>query len=229
MTQIKKSNIDFLKKLTKNNNRDWFAENKSTYISEHENLIAFADSVLLEMQKHDHIETASGKKALHRIYRDVRFSKNKDPYKNNWSGSFKRATNQLRGGYYFHIEPGNCFVGGGFWGPNKDDLLKVRKAIESDQEEFRKIFESKEFKSVFGELLGDQLKTAPKGFDKESSAVDLLRYKNYIIKHDFTEEEVLSKDFHLKVNQVFKSMRPFLDLMSYVLTTDENGVPLYEE
>lgn len=229
MAKIKKSNIDFLKKLSKNNNRDWFNENKPTYLKEHENLIDFAENVLSEMREHDQIETLNGKKSLHRIYRDVRFSKNKDPYKTNWSGSLKRATQQLRGGYYFHIEPGNSFVGGGFWGPNKDDLLKIRKGMITDEDEFRKILSSKEFTSVFGELYGDQLKTAPKGFDKESSAVDLLRFKQHILKHDFTDEEVLSEDFAKKVSDVFKAMRPFFDLMSYILTTDENGVPLYED
>jgi len=174
-TSIAGSSLKFLRKLTENNNRDWFNEHKPLYVEEHEKMISFADSVLEELQQYDQIETVSGKKSLHRIYRDVRFSKNKDPYKNNWSGSFKRATNLRRGGFYFHIEPGNSFAAGGFWGPNKEDLLRLRKGIESEEREFRKILGSKEFKKVFGELLGDQLKTAPKGFDKESPAVDLLR------------------------------------------------------
>ena len=228
-SKIQASSLKFLKKLSKNNNRDWFNENKSLYVEEHEKVISFADSVLSELQKHDKIETVSGKKALHRIYRDVRFSKNKDPYKNNWSGSFKRATNTRRGGLYFHIEPGNSFAAGGFWGPNKDDLLKLRKGIESEESEFRKILGSKEFKKVFGELLGDQLKTAPKGFDKESPAVDLLRYKQYLVKHDFTDEEVQAEGFDKKVVEVFVAMQPLFDLMSYILTTDENGVPLFED
>lgn len=229
MSKIEKTSIKFLKELAKNNNKEWFAENKPRYQDEQAKMIDFADTVLDLMRKHDNIETPSGKKSLHRIYRDIRFSKDKTPYKKNLSGSFKRATQLLRGGYYFHIEPGNSFVGGGFWGPNKDDLLKIRKGIETDEAEFRSILASKEFTSVFGELLGDQLKTCPKGFDKESSAVDLLRYKSYILKHDFTDEEVLSKDFAKKVSDTFAAMRPFFDLMSYILTTDENGVPLYED
>tara|TARA_B110000211_G_C14082773_1_gene555348 strand:+ start:1462 stop:2154 length:693 start_codon:yes stop_codon:yes gene_type:complete len=228
-TNIQASSFKFLNKLSKNNNREWFNENKSLYIEEHEKVISFSDSLLEEIKTFDKIETATGKKALHRIYRDVRFSKNKEPYKNNWSGSFKRATNLLRGGFYFHIEPGNSFAAGGFWGPNKDDLLKLRKGIESEESEFRKILGSKEFKEVFGELLGDQLKTAPKGFDKEASSIDLLRYKQHILKHDFTDEEVQSKDFHKKVAAVFLAMHPLFDLMSYILTTDENGTPLFED
>lgn len=227
-TSIAGSSLKFLKKLTENNNRDWFNEHKPLYVEEHEKMISFADSVLEELQQYDQIETVSGKKSLHRIYRDVRFSKNKDPYKNNWSGSFKRATNLRRGGFYFHIEPGNSFAAGGFWGPNKEDLLRLRKGIESEEREFRKILGSKEFKKVFGELLGDQLKTAPKGFEKESPAVDLLRYKQYFVKHDFTDDEIQTEGFHKKVVDVFVKMQPLFDLMSYILTTDENGVPLYE-
>lgn len=229
MSALKKSSIQFLKTLSQNNNRDWFGENKDWYQEELNSVTDFAEAVLGELQQHDKIETLNGKKSLHRIYRDVRFSKNKDPYKNNWSGSYKRATQLLRGGYYFHIEPGNSFAAGGFWGPNKEDLLKIRKGLESEESEFRQILNSKEFKEVFGQLEGEQLKTAPKGFDKESSAVDLLRYKRYILKHDFTDEEVLQQDFHKKVSDVFKAMRPFFNLMSYILTTDENGVPLYED
>ncbi|MGZ4157514.1 MAG: DUF2461 family protein, partial [Bacteroidia bacterium] len=104
MTKIKiqPSNLDFLKQVKKNNNRDWFNSHKEKYLSEHEDIIAFADALLYEMNKHDVIETPSGKKSLHRIYRDTRFSKEKTPYKTNWSGSFKRATKRRRGGYYFH-------------------------------------------------------------------------------------------------------------------------------
>ena len=227
-TNIEESSINFLRKLVKNNNREWFNANKSLYIEEHEKIISFADTLLEELKKFDKIETATGKKALHRIYRDVRFSKNKAPYKNNWSGSFKRASNLLRGGFYFHIEPGNSFVAGGFWGPNKEDLFKLRKGIQSEESEFRKILDSVRFKKVFGELIGEQLKTAPKGFDKDLSSIDLLRYKQYVLKHDFTDEEVKSKDFYKKAVEVFIAMHPLFDLMSYILTTDENGTPLFE-
>ena len=220
-TNIEESSINFLRKLVKNNNREWFNANKSLYIEEHEKIISFADTLLDELKKFDKIETATGKKALHRIYRDVRFSKNKAPYKNNWSGSFKRASNLLRGGFYFHIEPGNSFVAGGFWGPNKEDLFKLRKGIQSEESEFRKILDS-------GKLIGEQLKTAPKGFDKDLSSIDLLRYKQYVLKHDFTDEEVKSKDFYKKAVEVFIAMHPLFDLMSYILTTDENGTPLFE-
>jgi uncharacterized protein (TIGR02453 family) len=223
MTKIKPSAIKFLQDLSVNNNREWFTENKKTYQDEHEKMISFADDVLGKVRLQDEIETASGKKSLHRIYRDVRFSKDKTPYKTNWSGSFKRATNKLRGGYYFHIEEGNSFVGGGFWGPNSDDLKLLRQQISYDEQALRKILNSKTFKDNFGQLLGSQLKTAPKGFPKNHSAIDLLRYKQFILKHDFTDEEVLAEDFAEKISDVFHNMRPLFDLFSNFLTTDLNG------
>ena len=223
MTKIQSSAIHFLKELGTNNNREWFTENKKRYQEEHEKMISFADDLLEKMRTHDEIETATGKKSLHRIYRDVRFSKDKIPYKTNWSGSFKRATSKLRGGYYFHIEEGNSFVGGGFWGPSPDDLKLLRQQITYDESAVRKVIGNRSFKDTFGELLGTQLKTAPKGFPKDHSAIDLLRYKQFILKHDFTDEEVLADNFADKVSDVFHEMRPLFDLFSNFLTTDLNG------
>lgn len=223
MSLIKKSNIEFMEMLTQNNNREWFADHKKQYEAEREDVIEFADELLKKVQQHDHIETPSGKKSLFRIYRDVRFSKNKQPFKTHWSGSFKRATKLLRGGYYFHIEPGNSFIGGGFWGPEPKDLKKMRFNIAEFEDEFREILANKEFKRQFGKLGGDQLKTAPKGTDKHHPAIDLLRYKQYLLTRNFTDKEVLSPDFVNEVNKCFKAMRPLFNFMSEALTTDENG------
>ena len=227
--QISKSNIDFLKQLSKNNNRDWFQANKANaYQSALDNTIAFADCLLSEMKKHDNIETVSGKKSLYRIYKDIRFSKDKTPYKTHWGGYFKRATNHLRGGYYFHIQPGNCFVGGGFWNPNPEDLKRIRLELAADGSELRKIIGSKNFIDTFGQLDGNQVKTAPKGCSKEHENIDLLRYKQFLVSKKFTEKEMLAKDFYKEANKVFENMRPFFDYMSEVLTTDENGESLYD-
>ena len=227
MSQISSTNFDFLNKVAVNNNREWFAENKDEYIRQHQNMIDFADDLLQSVNKHDNIETLNGKKSLYRIYRDVRFSKNKDPYKTHWAGGFKRATKQLRGGYYFHIAPGNkTMVAGGFWNPNKDDILRIREDIAMDDSELRKIISDKNFVTTFGELKGDQLKTAPKGFPKDHDSVDLLRYKQFIVWKNFTDKEVMSKDFAQLADKTFKAMRPFFDYMSDVLTTDVNGSPI---
>ncbi len=223
MATIKKENIDFIKALKKNNNRDWFLEHKAEYESNRENIIQFADELLQLLNQHDQIETPTGKKALYRIYRDIRFSKDKTPYKTQWSGSFSRATKLLRGGYYFHIEPNNSFIGGGFWNPNPKDLKRIRATILEFGDELRTIIKSEEFCSHFGELQGEQLKTAPKGFDKEHPQIDLLRYKQFLVMKRFSDKEVLQSDFANKVNETFKAMRPFFNYMSEALTTDQNG------
>ena len=223
MAIIQQSNFDFLLELKENNNREWFTENKKRYETERENLVDFAESLLGKLKTHDNIETVSGKKSLFRIYRDVRFSKDKTPYKTHWSGSFKRATKLLRGGYYFHIEPGKSFIGGGFWGPNPADLKRMRQQIADYEDEFRSIIADKNFVKHFGELRGEQLKTAPKGIDKNHPAIDLLRYKQFIISREFSDKDVLSNQFTNKIVDSFNAMRPMFDFMSEALTTNENG------
>lgn len=225
--RIPASSLDYLKMLKENNDRDWFNDNKGRYLKEYDSLEHFADALLQELRGHDVIETASGKKSLHRIYRDTRFSKDKTPYKTNWSGGYKRATALRRGGYYFHIEPGNSFIAGGFWAPNTEDIKRIREDISSDPDTLRKIIGSKTFKTTFGSLQGEQLKTTPKGFDAGDSAIDLLRYKQFLLVRKFTDDEVLSPSFLKEADQTFKNMRPFFDYMSEVLTTDANGEPLY--
>jgi uncharacterized protein (TIGR02453 family) len=227
MITIQKKTVDFLKDLTKHNERDWFNQHKDRYLKAQDNMIAFANALLILMNSHDNIETPSGKKSLYRIYKDTRFSKDKTPYKSNFSGGFRRATKQLRGGYYFHIQPGKSFVAGGFWGPNPDDLKRIREDIARNYKDWRKLLANKTFVQTFDKLRGEQVETSPRGFSKDHPAIDLLRYKQFLIKHSFTDKEVLSADFLVKVNNTFKHMHPFFNYMSEVLTTDLNGVSLY--
>ncbi len=224
---ITDSTFEFLELVKQNNYREWFNAHKNRYLKEFEIVINFADALLAEMNHHDVIETASGKKSLHRIYKDTRFSKDKTPYKSHWGGSFKRATKHRRGGYYFHIEKGNSFVGGGFWNPNPEDLKRMREEIALDGDGFRKIINSPAFKKTFGHLQGEKLKTAPKGFDADHPEIDLLRYKQFLLMCPFTDEEVLSEDFVKKASETFKKMRPFLDFMTQALTTDSNGIAIF--
>lgn len=223
---IPKSSLDFLNLLKKHNDRDWFNTHKDKYIEEQSHIEHFADNLLMLLNSHDMIETPTGKKSLHRIYRDVRFSKEKTPYNTHWSGSFKRATKQLRGGYYFHIQPGNSFIAGGFWSPNPEDLKRIRDDFAFDAAPLRKILKSKSFVSTFGCLQGEQLKTTPKGFDADNKAIDLLRYKQFLVVRKFTDKQVLDKSFLKEANQTFKNMRPFFDYMSEILTTDINGIEI---
>ena len=223
---IYQSCFNFLKILKKNNNREWFNAHKAAYQKELELVEAFAEALLRELNKHDVIETPSGKKSMHRIYRDIRFSNDKTPYKTNWSGNFKRATKYRRGGYYFHLEPGNSYIAGGFWGPNAQDIKRIRNDIAFDATPMRNILKSRTFITTFGTLKGEQLKTAPKGYDAAHEAIDLMRYKQFLLIRKFTDEEVFSEHFLKEASQTFKRMRPFFDYMSEVLTTNANGMEM---
>lgn len=218
MSQLSPSTFEFLTELSANNNREWFTENKSRYQEAHSNVASFFETLITEMNKVDQIETESAKKAMFRIYRDVRFSKNKSPYKTSLSGALSRATKWLRGGYYVHLEPGNGFLGVGFWQPESKDLKLIRDDIAHDATKLRAIINDPDFKAQWGELRGEQLKTAPKGFDKDHPNVDLLRFKAFTFAKSFTEEEACSEDFIFHVVSSFLSIRPFFDYMSEVLT-----------
>lgn len=227
-TVIKKEALDFLKTLSKNNNRDWFNKHKERYTEARSNIISFADSLLFEMNKHDEIATLSGKDSLFRIYKDVRFSKNKTPYNTHWSGFFKRASKKLRGGYYFNIKPGGSVLAGGFWGPEPKDLKRIRQDIDLNYTDWKKLLAGKTFIKTFGKMTGEQVSSSPRGYSKDHPAIDLLRYKQFILRHEFTDKEVFSPDFPYNASDVFKKMRPFLNYMSEVLTTDANGVPVID-
>ncbi|HEX9504047.1 MAG TPA: DUF2461 domain-containing protein [Patescibacteria group bacterium] len=222
--RIRQSGFDFLNKLKRNNNREWFNAHKAEFQKELHLVEAFADALLGSLHVHDIIETPSGKKSLYRIYRDTRFSNDKTPYKTKWSGSFRRATKYRRGGYHFNIEQGNSFIAGGFWGPVPQDLKRIRDDISFDAAPLKKILKSKSFISMFKTLQGEQLKTAPKGFDANHEAIDLLRYKQFLLIRPISDKEVLSKHFLKEASLTFRAMRPFFDYMSEVLTTDSNGM-----
>jgi uncharacterized protein (TIGR02453 family) len=220
---IPRSAFSFLRSLKANNNRTWFETHKDEYLDNLAALTAFADGLLAGLNAHDLIETPSGRKSLYRIYRDVRFSKDKAPYKTNWGGHFTRAGRERRGGYYYHLEPGNSQLIGAFWGPSAPDLRLIRDDIAFDDGPLRKIITSKKFIEAFGSLRGDQLKRVPAGFDPSHPAADLLRYRQFLLIKTFTDKEVLGPDFCHQASDAFHRMRPFLDHMSLVLSTDANG------
>lgn len=217
--QLSKSIFDFLSELTENNNKPWFEANKKRYQEEEAKLKVFLGSVLENLEKTDNIE----KMKIYRIYRDVRFSKDKTPYKVHRSVNFSRATEELRGGYYLRIAPGASILGGGFFSPNPKDLMRIRKEFETDATELREILADQNFQEIFGELQGDRVKTAPRGFDKNHENIDLIQMKSFIAMRSFTDAEVLAPDFINKINKSFLALRPFFNYMSDVLTTDLNG------
>lgn len=216
---IRKESLSFLQILKENNNREWFAENKKSFEIEQKAMKLYFNEIGDALGNIDSIESTQ----IFRIYRDVRFSKNKLPYKVNFSAGYKRTKPMLRGGYYLHIENEGSFIGGGFWEPNTEDLLRIRREIELDASELRAIIAQDSFKKIFGTLQGDELKTAPRDFDKNHPDIDLIRKKQYLVTRSFSNKEVLSPNFKEEVLVTFQAMRPFFDYMSDVLTTNLNG------
>lgn len=215
--------FSFINRLDKNNNREWFTENKNEFKELESEVKQFYNQLFERVIAHDEVD----KLKMFRIYRDVRFSKDKTPYKTHFGGSIHRKKPELRGGYYLQIQPNNeSFIATGFWNPHKDDLLRIRKEFEMDASEIRKIMSHKKFKAVWGDLVGDELKTAPKGFDKEHENIDLIKKKMYIFTRKFTDAEVTASGFLDTVDESFKAIRPFFNYMSDVLTSNLNGESL---
>ena len=224
MTSISTTTLDFLKLLKANNNREWFNEHKAEFVIEQKKIKEFFNLIMEKLKTQDLIENVK----VFRIYRDVRFSADKTPFKSHFAGHFTRATNKLRGGYYLRIRPGESFLAGGFWEPNKEDLLRIRKEFETDATEIKAIVNDPNFKKHFGKLQGNAVKSAPRGFDKNHSNIEFIRLKQFIVERPFTDEEVLSPNFLGEVTASYKAMRPYLDYMSEVLTTNLNGESLID-
>ncbi len=223
--KIEKSTFQFLTTLAKNNNRDWFTKHKTKFTTIQNEVKQFYKSVREDLEKHDEIE----KHKFFRIYRDVRFSKDKTPYKTHFSGSYSRKGKHLRGGYYLQMSSKKSFLAGGFWEPDKEDLFRIRKELETDASEFKKVINEPHFIKYFGNILqGDELKTAPKGFDKTHPDINLIRKKDYIAVRNFTDKEVLSSTFLKEIDASYRALRSFFNLMSLILTTNLNGESLLE-
>lgn len=220
---LDKDVFDFLNLLKRNNNREWFKQNKELHDQSKKKVLEFSQKLFEELK----VENNLDKSKVFRIYRDVRFSKNKTPYKNHFGIGFHRTKPQYRGGYYLHIEPENSFLATGFWAPDKTDLHRIRKEIEQDHQYFSNIAESKQLIKSWNSMVGEQLKTAPKGFDKNHPGIQYLRYKQFIFSQKISNEQLQNPSFSQWIIKEFSIIKPFLNYMGEVLTTDLNGEPLF--
>lgn len=189
--------MNFLTDLNRNNNREWFNDNHQRYEESRDQMLFFTGIMIQEIRKFDPgIPLMSPKECLFRIFRDVRFSNDKRPYKTHM-GSFiahgGRKSN--RAGYYLHIQPGNSIISGGIWSPEAAPLRAVRMEIQDNAEEFKEILNDKKFKTYYPAIEGEKLKTAPKGFDKDFKDIDLLRYKSYAFSTPLSDKQVLNGNF----------------------------------
>ncbi len=224
MAGISPSLFEFLKELKENNNKDWFDSNKKRYQEEEQLFKTVCSDIRIGLENSDQIE----KMKIYRIYKDVRFSKDKTPYKTHRSANFVREGEALRGGYFLSIADGESMIGGGFFQPAPADLLRIRKEFEIDDIPIRKIMNDSSFSKVFGSDFApaEEVKTAPKGFSKEDPAIDLIKKKSFYFKHNFTNEEVFASNFSETVVAYYELLRPYFDYMSEILTTDLNGESL---
>jgi len=216
---MRKNNIlSFLQELNKNNNRDWFTAHKEQYLEAKDSMEWLVNQVIQEISEFDSsISDQEAKKCVYRIYRDVRFSKNKAPYKNNM-GSFIVSGGKKSGkaGYYVHIEPGASFIGGGMYLPESKILKSIREEVMYGIDEFNQIINDADFKTIFGNIYGEKLKRPPKGFPADFNDIELLKLKSYALVHHVSDEEVQQEDFITKIKEVFRKMAPFNHFLNRV-------------
>lgn len=216
---MNKSIIDFLYAIKENNNREWFAENKNLYVRAQSDFELFVDKLIPKVRAIDtRIQNLTAKETMFRIYRDVRFSKDKSPYK-TYFGAFIAPGGRKsdKAGYYVHVSPGECFVGGGSYHPDGPSLKKIRSEIYFNPTEIRKILDDKKFKSVFGGLKGESLVRPPKGYPEDFKEMDLLKMKDFTVFKIFTDEEVISPKFDGDVMEVFNTMKPLVNFLNKAL------------
>lgn len=208
--------LKFLKQLAKNNNKEWFDANRKVYDAGKAEFEAIVKSVIDKSVLFDpKLAGLEARKCLFRINKDVRFSKDKSPYKLNMGASINPGGKKSEiPGYYIHVEPGKSFLAGGSYQPMPDVLAAIRQEIDYNTVEFKKILSAKDFKTYFKELSQeDKLKTAPKGYDKNHPEIALLQHKNFIMVHDLKDEDVLDKNFPAYAAKVFKAMLPMNEFL----------------
>lgn len=211
MTTIDKSCLIFLKNLNENNNRDWFNENKDHYINTQQNFIKVIDDIIQGVADYDEsVERLEAKNCLFRIYKDTRFSKDKTPYKTNLGASLRnKGTKTLsHSGYYIHLEPGKSFLAGGVYMTEPANLKAIRTHLSENGEEFLKIINTESFKNNL-ELRGERLVKIPQGFSKEDPMGEYLKYKQFTVFHELTDETILSDHFVSLAVDIFKEIHPF--------------------
>jgi len=212
--------LSFLRHLKQNNNRDWFNDNKQLYEEAKNKFEEFVNILIPKIKEFDKdIDVNSAKECTYRIYRDVRFSKNKEPYKTNFGAYVSKEGRKSKfAGYYIQIEPELSFAGGGVYCPQPAVLKSIRQDIYSDANRFKEIITDTNFKKIFPEIFGDKLKTAPRGFNKDFEDISLLNYKSYVVVKNLLDKDVLSNNFLNNILDVFKTQKPFNDYINGILT-----------
>ncbi len=218
---IAPSTLRFLSALKKNNNKDWFDKHKDEYLSAKENMELAVNEVIRAISVFDKsLSGLKGKDCVFRIYKDVRFSKDKTPYKTNMGASINaNGKKAVEPGYYIHIEPGNSFIAGGMWMPPGEELKKIRQEIDYNPKPLKKTLSNPAFKKYFGGLAEEyKLKTSPKGYAKDHPEIELLRYNSFIVWSKIPDKIITSKSFVKEIAKGAKIMKPFLDYLKVAIS-----------
>ncbi len=215
---LQTSTLQFLKQLSKNNNKPWFDENRKKYELAKADFIQLISGVIDSISKFDgSVKELESKKCIFRINRDVRFSKDKSPYKTNLGASISAGGKKISiAGYYFHCEPGKSFLAGGFYMPDPEQLSKIRQEIDYNFDEWKKIIQNKTFKKYFPAGIEgiDVLSRPPKGYEPSNPAIEFLKMKCFIISHPLTDKELTEKDLLKKSGQVYAGMWPLIQFLN---------------
>ena len=220
-----KNTLSFLEDLARNNNRDWFNENKKTYQDALDTFREFIGTILVGISKTDpSVGSLEAKDTIFRIYKDVRFSKDKTPYKTHFGGWMaKGGRKSTDAGYYFHLEPGNTFMAAGVWMPPKEQLTLIRQEIMYNPSEFFKVINdpviSKGYERGGKE---DMLKKGPVGFPKDFEFIEEIKYKHYIFSKNYENKDVIKSGFAEKVTQDYKGLFPLVDYLNHAMSFTGN-------
>ncbi len=208
--------LSFLDELRQHNDKAWFDKNRPAYENARDTFERFIDILIDELRSSDQLLGLTAQDCIFRINRDVRFSKDKSPYKTNLGAMIAPGGRKsTREGYYISIEPqGQSLIAGGLYMPSPQQLARFRQAIDRDASELKKIMRARAFVKYFGTLEGEKLKTAPQGYDQANPAIELLRLKQVTVLHHLSDQEILAPDFPRQTLAVCRAMKPFLDYLN---------------
>jgi uncharacterized protein (TIGR02453 family) len=217
--------LDFLSELAENNSKEWMDANKKRYLESKESLLEDVAVILKGLAEWEPaFEPFKPKDCLFRQNRDVRFSANKAPYKTNFAAYFSPKGKKSEGpGYYLHIQPGQSFIGGGIWMPIGETLKKIRKEIDYSGAELSRIEKESNFKSTFGEIQGEKLKTSPRDYDADHEFIEYLKLKSFTVTTPLKEKEINNGQFINLALDSFKTMKPFQAFLSKAIEEVEDG------
>jgi uncharacterized protein (TIGR02453 family) len=217
MVVISKDTFHFLNQIKLNNNRPWFEKNRPVYERARAEWLAFVTQLVTGLRKIENIPEKEPAKYIQRIYRDIRFSKDKTPYKSHFSSIIERGPESRKCPLYLHIQPGKSMMGGGIWDPPGEILKKIRQEIDYNSSGLKKIINAKDFLKYFGKISGEKLARPPKGYDTDNPNIELLKFKQLFVQRSFDDQLVLSKNLIPEILKSYTAALPFFTFFDVVM------------